>query len=106
MQYNTYGDPPNAYLLRRYGHVDLVPLDEVGRMGNPADEAEVKADVVVRVVREAMLSSGSTDRVSKEDLDRELEAKIEWWLDEGEDEQVGPTILRHSRVTLTTYESN
>lgn len=35
---NTYGDPPNSDLLRRYGHVDLV---------NGADEVELSAKLLV-----------------------------------------------------------
>ena len=28
--WNTHGDPPNTDLLRRYGHVDIIPLSQVG----------------------------------------------------------------------------
>ncbi|PWN23785.1 SET domain-containing protein [Microstroma glucosiphilum] len=35
---NTYGDPPNSDLLRRYGHVDLI---------NGADEIELSAKLLV-----------------------------------------------------------
>lgn len=36
--YNTYADPPNSDLLRRYGHVD----DE-----NPFDEVEVRLELCI-----------------------------------------------------------
>lgn len=75
MQWNTYGDPPNTDLLRRYGHVDLIPLTQGGE-GNPADIAEIRADLVVLVAaqQDATLSPES----SKE--------RIDWWLEEGGDE--------------------
>lgn len=78
-QWNTYGDPPNSDLLRRYGHVDLVPLpDEPNVLGNPADVVEISADLVVRVCTEA----GSEDgRDGAKD-------RIDWWLEEGGDECV------------------
>lgn len=46
--WNTYGDPPNANLLRRYGHVDIIPLNEGGPFpyGNPSDDVEIPADLV------------------------------------------------------------
>ena len=46
--WNTYGDPPNADLLRRYGHVDIIPINQGGRFpyGNPSDDVEIPADVV------------------------------------------------------------
>jgi hypothetical protein len=48
-QWNTYGDPPNSDLLRRYGHVDQVPLAD-GGLGNPADIVEIRADLVMEVI--------------------------------------------------------
>ncbi|KIJ11785.1 hypothetical protein PAXINDRAFT_101548 [Paxillus involutus ATCC 200175] len=107
--FNTYGDPPNSDLLRRYGHVDLVRLDsassdsacgknedvrmsdnnvrtdsiDVKSMGNPSDVVEIRADLAVEVVRG--FGSGS-----KKDMDE----RIEWWLDEGEDEYVVSTSFR------------
>ena len=46
--WNTYGDPPNADLLRRYGHVDINPLNEGGQFpyGNLSDDVEIPADLV------------------------------------------------------------
>ncbi|KAH0828175.1 hypothetical protein J3R83DRAFT_3877 [Lanmaoa asiatica] len=100
--FNTYGDPPNSDLLRRYGHVDLIRLhtsssaptpDEHGdvemkegdtdvetilHFGNPSDVTEIQADLVVHVVRATNFGSKA----------KEARARIEWWLDEGEDEYV------------------
>lgn len=80
VQWNTYGDPPNADLLRRYGHVDLVPLPD-GREGNPADVVEVPANMVVDAVvrqREHTAAADGSD----------LKERIDWWLEEGGDECV------------------
>jgi len=61
-------------LLRRHGHVDLLPLPDGGE-GNPADVVEVGADLVVAVVmQELNLSS---------ELSRE---RIDWWLEQGGDD--------------------
>lgn len=76
-KWNTYGDPPNSDLLRRYGHVDLVPLpDEPGVLGNPADVVEIKADLALQVC-----SDVGTDLSSENAKER-----IDWWLEEGGDE--------------------
>ncbi|KZV66693.1 SET domain-containing protein [Peniophora sp. CONT] len=66
--WNTYGDPPNSDLLRRYGHVDRVPLPD-GSLGNPADIVELRADLVLASVT-------STD----------LGDRVDWWLEEGGDD--------------------
>lgn len=97
--FNTYGDPPNSDLLRRYGHVDLIPLNvntkesthstpavslspEFGvatnTLGNPSDVVEVKADLVADVVRLQWATKGQGDR--------DITDRIEWWLDEGGDD--------------------
>lgn len=73
--FNTYGDLPNSDLLRRYGHVDLVPCPHLkGSLGNPQDVVEIRADLVVNVVCDD-LSTGETYR-----------RRIDWWLDEGGDD--------------------
>lgn len=73
--FNTYGDLPNSDLLRRYGHVDLVPCPHLkGSLGNPQDVVEIRADIVVDVVC-GDLSTGKTYR-----------RRIDWWLDEGGDD--------------------
>lgn len=61
-QYNTYGGPSNSYLLRRYGHIDALPLAPVllkklspelrtWPHGNIADDFEISGkDVLEGVV--------------------------------------------------------
>ncbi|VDB84932.1 unnamed protein product [Peniophora sp. CBMAI 1063] len=66
--WNTYGDPPNSDLLRRYGHVDQVPLPD-GRLANPADIVELRADL--------LLSSVTS---------KDLGDRVDWWLEEGGDD--------------------
>ncbi|KAG1861544.1 hypothetical protein DFJ58DRAFT_777259 [Suillus subalutaceus] len=73
--FNTYGDLPNSDLLRRYGHVDLVPCPHLkGALGNPQDIVEIRADLVVNVV---------CGDVSNSETYRQ---RIDWWLDEGGDD--------------------
>ncbi|KAG6375716.1 hypothetical protein JVT61DRAFT_3293 [Boletus reticuloceps] len=98
--FNTYGDPPNSDLLRRYGHVDLVRIhspsrdstpdrledvemkdcdtdvETILRLGNPSDVVEVRADLIVHVVQRSNFSSKMKD----------VHTRIEWWLGEGEDD--------------------
>lgn len=73
--FNTYGNPPNSDLLRRYGHVDLVPTKD-GKEGNPADVVELSASLVLEVVLEQKLRN---DKFT-------LEERIDWWLEEGGDD--------------------
>ncbi|KAI1795525.1 SET domain-containing protein [Ganoderma leucocontextum] len=71
--WNTYGDPPNSDLLRRYGHVDVVPLrPPLSGMGNPEDVVEVRADLVVAAV----------SKKAKYDL----QERVDWWLEEADDD--------------------
>ncbi|KAG5639450.1 hypothetical protein H0H81_001572 [Sphagnurus paluster] len=72
--WNTYGDLPNAELLRRYGHVDLLPL--VDGAGNPGDVVEIRADIAV---------SATTQRCQSLSSDHSQE-RIDWWLEEGGDD--------------------
>ncbi|OAX37925.1 SET domain-containing protein [Rhizopogon vinicolor AM-OR11-026] len=73
--FNTYGDPPNSDLLRRYGHVDLVPCPHLkGALGNPQDIVEIRADLVVKVVCGGVAN------------DEKYQQRIDWWLDEGGDD--------------------
>jgi N-lysine methyltransferase SETD6 len=73
-QWNTYGDPPNSDLLRRYGHVDLVPLPGRDVLGNPADIIEVRADLIIEC-----MSLPDNQRQS-------IMERIDWWLEQGGDE--------------------
>ncbi|KAG9309236.1 hypothetical protein JVU11DRAFT_10716 [Chiua virens] len=98
--FNTYGDPPNSDLLRRYGHVDLVRLhppssvhthgidgdvemgddkdpETISCLGNPSDVVEIRADLIVHMVKKSRSGSKTED---------DVRARIEWWLDEGEDD--------------------
>lgn len=80
IQYNTYASPPNSELLRKYGHVDDLPLppailalltpeEEGGHpRGNAGDDVEIPGDLVV-----AATGSG-------------LEERVEWWLEEGQED--------------------
>ncbi|KAI0633526.1 SET domain-containing protein [Trametes polyzona] len=71
--WNTYGDPPNSDLLRRYGHVDLVPLrPPLSGLGNPGDVVEIRADLVVT----------ATAKKVKYDL----QERVDWWLEEADDD--------------------
>ncbi|KAI0368296.1 SET domain-containing protein [Pilatotrama ljubarskyi] len=71
--YNTYGDPPNSDLLRRYGHVDLVPLKPpLSGMGNPSDVVEVRGDLVVSV--------------ASKKVKYDLQERVDWWLEEADDD--------------------
>jgi len=76
-QWNTYGDPPNSDLLRRYGHVDQVPLAN-GGVGNPADIVEIRADHVMEIVQHKLPQP--TGPWSSE--------RVNWWLEEGGDEYI------------------
>lgn len=75
-QWNTYGDPPNSDLLRRYGHVDLVPLPD-GTMGNPADVVEIDADLAVTVCTRSFDPNAI-----------DITGRIDWWLEQEGDEYV------------------
>ena len=77
-QWNTYGDPPNSDLLRRYGHVDVVPLrSPLAGEGNPADIVEIRADVVVTAV-------------SNQNKGNDIQERVDWWLEIADDEFVSP----------------
>lgn len=77
--YNTYADPPNSDLLRRYGHVDAV---------NPYDVVELGADLLAAVVCEG---------AEGEALRPTIEAKIEWTLTHEIDECVAGVGYRPQR---------
>lgn len=71
--FNTYADPPNSDLLRRYGHVD----DE-----NSADLVEIGLESVVDLIGEA---TGLDEQ--------EREVRAEWLLEVGIEEYVQPLAL-------------
>ncbi len=87
-QWNTYGNPPNSDLLRRYGHVDQVPLAD-GGLGNPADVVEIRADLVMGVIVQNYPELAGPRSVER----------VDWWLEEGGDECAVPhTLTPRSQV--------
>ncbi|KAH9058770.1 SET domain-containing protein [Lactarius vividus] len=74
-QWNTYGDLPNSELLRRYGHVDQVPLAG-GGIGNPADIVEIRADIVMEVIVQNYPEWAGPRSAER----------VDWWLEEGGDD--------------------
>jgi len=74
--WNTYGDPPNADLLRRYGHVDITLLNQGGPFpyGNPSDDVEIPADLVFDICAPGTGEEQKT-------------RKIEVWMDLDESEE-------------------
>jgi len=73
--WNTYGDPPNADLLRCYGHVDQLLLGN-GGLGNPADIVEIRADLVL----------SSFEQKYPERAGPRSSERVDWWLEEGGDD--------------------
>lgn len=71
-KYNTYGDPPNADLLRRYGHVDNP---------NRFDVVEISIKTCLEVAK-THLSSQSPDVASSHQLEERLEWALEMGLDD------------------------
>ncbi|KAF4620915.1 hypothetical protein D9613_000307 [Agrocybe pediades] len=81
--WNTYGDLPNAELLRGFGHVDYLPLPFApGEYGNPGDVVEIRADIVVQCVLDAL----NGEATSKKLITSDFEERIDWWLEEGGDD--------------------
>ena len=93
MQFNTYDSPPNSELLRKYGHVDVFPLEpdvlkrfkpeDIGSWpyGNPGDEVEINGQEVVKAaltVRAEFTSGKMSENEAKE--------RVEEWLNNGEEE--------------------
>lgn len=74
--YNTYSAPPNAELLRKYGHVDVLPLPDYPDwpFGNPEDDVNIDGTIIVEA---AKLASPTT---------KDLEKRIDWWLEAGQEE--------------------
>lgn len=67
MEWNTYGDPPNSDLLRRYGYVD--------EPDTGLDVVELKGSLVVEC---AASISGLSEGNCKE--------RVDWWLEMGGDD--------------------
>lgn len=89
LQYNTYDSPPNSELLRKYGHVDVLPLPsdvlalldetELGSWpyGNPGDEVLLLGDLIVGCV---------AAKLGGKHMKATLQDRIDWWLEEGQEE--------------------
>ncbi|KAI0759853.1 SET domain-containing protein [Trametes elegans] len=97
--WNTYGDPPNSDLLRRYGHVDLVPLrPPLSGLGNPSDVVEVPANLVV---------AAASMKVKFD-----LQERVDWWLEEADDDvfvlqtdcQLPEELISFARLLLLSKE--
>lgn len=80
-QFNTYARPPNSDLLRRYGHVDVIPPSQVG---NEEDEIEIRCDVAVECALEFLRETKAVES-GKEDK-WGMEERVDFWLQEGGDE--------------------
>ncbi|KAH9485074.1 Ribosomal lysine N-methyltransferase 4 [Psilocybe cubensis] len=94
--WNTYGDPPNAELLRAYGHVDWLPLpftskSESGNAqeqeyGNPGDVLEIRADLVVQCVLDELNANANVGGGNSPMTMDDMEPRIDWWMEDvGED---------------------
>ncbi|XAO21820.1 hypothetical protein I312_100576 [Cryptococcus bacillisporus CA1280] len=95
--YNTYDSPPNSELLRKYGHVDVLPLPsdvlalldetELGSWpyGNPGDEVLLQGDLIVGCV---------AAKLGGKHMKATLQDRIDWWLEEGQ-EDIFPLNFSH-----------
>ncbi|MBW0461775.1 hypothetical protein O181_001490 [Austropuccinia psidii MF-1] len=84
--YNTYGDPPNGDLLRRYGHVDDP---------NQFDLVEVSITTCIESAAEFFEQQGPNHSI------KQLENKVEWALEMGLEEVFElPTKLERERQKL------
>lgn len=67
--FNTYADPPNSDLLRRYGHVDEP---------NGSDVVELDAKLILTAALTHLSSLLSLSASSAEELKKDLEERLEW----------------------------
>ena len=92
VQYNTYGGPSNSYLLRRYGHVDALPLpaDLVKRLstelrtwpfGNVADDFEISGQVVLEAVVEDWRERSKVKGGAEASFQAKLVERVDRWLE-------------------------
>ncbi|KAG9096289.1 hypothetical protein FS749_008784 [Ceratobasidium sp. UAMH 11750] len=63
--WNTYGDPPNSDLLRRYGYVDA--------LGTGLDIVELKGSTIVECTATSL-------------SEEQRKARVDWWLEMGGDD--------------------
>ncbi|ODN80552.1 hypothetical protein, variant 1 [Cryptococcus amylolentus CBS 6039] len=91
--FNTYDAPPNSELLRKYGHVDVLPLlkditkllksSKVGAewpFGNAGDEVLLSGEAIVESVAETL--GEKADDKWRDDI----KTRIDWWLEEGQED--------------------
>ncbi|KAG9100063.1 hypothetical protein FRC06_004569 [Ceratobasidium sp. 370] len=83
--WNTYGDPPNSDLLRRYGYVDA--------LGTGLDIVELKGSTIVECTA-ASLSEG------------QRKERVDWWLEMGGDEFSATTFYHVRPCRLTSVDSS
>ncbi|WWC66985.1 uncharacterized protein I206_100892 [Kwoniella pini CBS 10737] len=98
--FNTYASPPNSELLRKYGHVDIIPIpdeqiellnkEEMGDwpFGNPGDEILIDGKIIVKSV-EKVLGKKKGD---EEKWQAKVSKRVDWWLEEGLDDMFPLTL--------------
>ncbi|WWC85651.1 uncharacterized protein L201_000517 [Kwoniella dendrophila CBS 6074] len=99
--YNTYASPPNSELLRKYGHVDILPLpqelidllkkeDQVDGewyYGNPGDEVLIDGTAIVESVKKVL----GKDKIN-EKWESKISKRVDWWLEEGQEDMFPLTL--------------
>jgi SET domain-containing protein 6 len=93
--WNTYGDPPNCDLARRYGHVDEPNGADVGAfrgasLGDAADTPSPVELPILRVVDAILALEGAADQAERR---TSLLSRVEWSVAEGLDEVHALTYL-------------
>ncbi|KAK8844649.1 hypothetical protein IAR55_006496 [Kwoniella newhampshirensis] len=107
--YNTYDSPPNSELLRKYGHVDVLPLpsdllklldpSDVGDWpyGNAGDEVLIDGNCVVEAVAVALLDRA--DEIWRQSIPK----RVDWWLEEGQDDIFALALSRELDTSLIAF---
>lgn len=93
-QYNTYSSPCNSELLRKYGHVDLLPFPpsfasslpsslraDLG--GNAGDEVELSGDLVLRCIAQHLRKPIAFDEDGRPSAP--YDERLEAWLEDADD---------------------
>lgn len=94
--WNTYGDPPNSELLRRYGYVDFIPCDKPGYnfpFENPEDDVEIRADLILDICAPSIQGEARVQ-------------KIDVWLTLGGDEYVRSFLFIIQKIDTQKYICN
>nr|XP_031862168.1 uncharacterized protein CI109_002582 [Kwoniella shandongensis]KAA5529240.1 hypothetical protein CI109_002582 [Kwoniella shandongensis] len=107
--YNTYDSPPNSELLRKYGHVDVLPLpadlvdlldsSDVGEWpyGNAGDEVLIDGNHVVEAVA-AVLGEKADDAWRKS-----VQKRVDWWLEEDQDDMFPLALSRELDTSIIAF---